>query len=285
MAERTFSIYNGPQYGFNSTTPPAKVATGTARKTMLQLQASPLAPPLRIVEWGIMFDANALATPVLVELVETGNQGASGSNWQAAKMPISTLGTAISSGGTTTFALATGGGVLFVPQYGGTSQTMLNALAIATPIVASSVGASGVLTGASELVLVTARSTDSLTVTRNVDGRGALASIPVGSPIVGVEGQLEADIVGDNLGQLYPPPSVMWQNCGWNNGGGANGTDFSGILQNRYLAPPQAVEPIGGPLIQLPLGREPEVEPGNYARIVVTAPATVNATMWIKWAE
>lgn len=284
MPERTFGIMNAPQYGYNSTTGPAKVAAGvTARRTMLQIQASPLGPCLRMVEWGIQFDDNALATPVLVELVETGNQGASGSNWTAAKMPFSTLGTAISSGSTTSFVLESGGGALFVPQYGGSAQTFLDAILLAAPL--AEIGLGGVLSGATEMVLATARSTDTLTVTRNVDGRGALSSIPVGSPIVAVEGQLQADIVGDNLGMLYPPSSVIWQNCGWNNGGGANGTDFANILQNRYLAPPQLVEPIGGPFIQLPLGREPEVEAGNYTRIVVTAPAAVNLSCWMKWAE
>src|ERR1039458_7435820 len=140
MAERTFSIMNAPQYGYNSTTGPATVATGTARKTMLQIQASPLGPALRILEWGIFLNANALATPGVVELVETGNQGASGTNFQSAKMPYSVLGTAISSGSTTSFVLATGGGVLFVPQYGGSSQTMLNASAIVAPLQASGVG-------------------------------------------------------------------------------------------------------------------------------------------------
>jgi hypothetical protein len=45
------------------------VTTGTAIKTMLQVR--PLVP-LRIVEWGISFNASALATPIVVELVETG---------------------------------------------------------------------------------------------------------------------------------------------------------------------------------------------------------------------
>jgi hypothetical protein len=284
MAERTFSIFNAPQYGYNSTTAPAKVATGATRRTMLQIQASPLGPPVRIIEWGVGFDSSSLVAPGLIELVETGNVGASGTNWVGAKMPYSTLGTAISSGATTTFALASGGGVLFVPQYGGTSQTMLNAPAIVAPI-ATAGGVSGVLSGASEMVLITARATDSLTVTRNIDGRGALASIPVGSPLLALDGQLQQDIVGDNSGQMYPPSSVIWQNCGWNNGGGAASTDLGGVLVNRFLAPPQLLEPIGGPLIQLPLGREPQVEPGNFARVVMTFPSTVNATCWIKWAE
>ena len=49
----------------------ARVAqpTGTAIRTMLQLK--PLVP-LKIYEWGISFNASALAVPVVVELIETG---------------------------------------------------------------------------------------------------------------------------------------------------------------------------------------------------------------------
>jgi hypothetical protein len=294
MAERTFSIANTPQYAYNSTTAPAKVATGTARKTMLQIQASPLGPPLHIIEWGVSFDDNALSTPGLVELVDTGNQGASGANWTAARMPYSTLATAISAATTTSFVLATGGGALFVPVFGGTAQTISSALALVAPNigVGGGTGAEGMLTGQSELVVITARSTDTLTVVRNVDGRAGatsgqgLASIPIGSPIVGVSGQFQADIVNDNDQSPYPPSSVMWQNCGWNNGSGANGTDFGNVTETRYLAPPVLIEPIGTPgPIQLPLGREPELEPGSYARIVMTMAVAANAFCWIKWAE
>jgi hypothetical protein len=52
-----------------TTTVATTVTTGTAIKTMLQVR--PLAP-LRIVEWGISFNASVLATPIVVELVETG---------------------------------------------------------------------------------------------------------------------------------------------------------------------------------------------------------------------
>jgi hypothetical protein len=162
---------------------------------------------------------------------------------------------------------------------------MLNAPALIMPVQSVGTGVSGVLTGASEMVLITARSTDTLTVTRNIDGRGAIATIPVRSPLVAIDGQLQQDIVGDNNGQMYPPSSVIWQNCGWNNGSGAASVDLGGVLVNRLLAPPQLVEPIGGPLLQLPLGREPQIEPGNYARIVMTFATTVNTTCWIKWAE
>lgn len=286
MAERTYTIMNAPQYGYNSTTAPAKIATGNTRRTMLQIQASPLGPNLRIIEWGIFFDSASVVAPFLVELLETGTQGASGSNWQAAKMPYSTLATAIASTATTSFVLATGGGVLFVPQYGGSSQAFTNAIGLIAPNIgaAGGTGASGMLTGATELVAITARSTDTLTVTRNIDGRGAITTIPIGSPLIGLQGQFQRDIVADNNAH-FMPSSVVWQNCGWSTSSTAPGTDLGNVTENRFLAPPQTIEPIGGQWIPLPLGREPEVEAGKYARIVVTAPATANASMYIKWAE
>lgn len=293
MAERSFSIFNSPQYAYNSATGPAKVATGTSRKTMLQIQANPLGPPLRIIEWGYGGDASALQTPGTIELVETGEQGASGSNWQAAKMPYSTLATAISSGSTTSFVLATGGGVLFTPNLAGTPQTTYGSTAVISPNVGAGggTGASGMLTGASEKVFISARSTDTLTVVRNIDGRASttegtgLAAIPIGSPIYGVDGQYQTDIVPDN-NSLWVPSSIVWQNSGWNNGSGSNGTDFGGVTENRYLAPPQLIEPIGGsgPIL-LPLGREPEIQPGFYARIVITVATGFNAFVWLKVAE
>lgn len=45
------------------------VTTGTAIKTMLQVKPLVL---LRVIEWGVSFDASALATPIRVELIETG---------------------------------------------------------------------------------------------------------------------------------------------------------------------------------------------------------------------
>lgn len=47
----------------------AKVTTGTALKTMLQLKPFNV---FRIVEWGISFDGSAAATPGQVELIDTG---------------------------------------------------------------------------------------------------------------------------------------------------------------------------------------------------------------------
>lgn len=51
-----------------------KVATGATIKTMLQVQST--TRQLRVVEWGISFDASAAAAPVLCELVETGTVAA-----------------------------------------------------------------------------------------------------------------------------------------------------------------------------------------------------------------
>lgn len=58
-----------------TTAGPAKVTTGTAIKTMLQIKPG-ANDPIRVVEWGISFDAAAMATPILIELVETGTVAA-----------------------------------------------------------------------------------------------------------------------------------------------------------------------------------------------------------------
>lgn len=61
-----FLLANGPM---PTTAAFVAVTTGTAIKTMLQLR--PLVP-LRIIEWGFSFNAAAMATPIVVELIETG---------------------------------------------------------------------------------------------------------------------------------------------------------------------------------------------------------------------
>lgn len=61
-----YLIGNGPM---PTTAAFAKVTTGTAIKTMLQLKTFNVA---RIVEWGISFDGSAAATPGQVELIDTG---------------------------------------------------------------------------------------------------------------------------------------------------------------------------------------------------------------------
>lgn len=53
-----------------TTAGPAKVATGTSIKTLLQVLAS-ATKSFKIIEWGISFDGSAAATPILVELLQT----------------------------------------------------------------------------------------------------------------------------------------------------------------------------------------------------------------------
>lgn len=52
-----------------TTAAPAKVATGTVIKTMMQVKG---VVPFRIVEWGYSYDGSAAATPGQIELIETG---------------------------------------------------------------------------------------------------------------------------------------------------------------------------------------------------------------------
>ena len=62
-----YRIYNGPA---PTTASQAAVATGTAIKTLLQVQASATLN-FKIKAWGISFDGSAAATPGIVECVET----------------------------------------------------------------------------------------------------------------------------------------------------------------------------------------------------------------------
>lgn len=61
-----YQIFNGPM---PTTASFAAVTTGTAIKTMLQLKTLNTG---KIVEWGISFDGSAAATPIEVELLDTG---------------------------------------------------------------------------------------------------------------------------------------------------------------------------------------------------------------------
>jgi hypothetical protein len=62
-----YLVTNGPMA---TTGPQAKVTTGTATKTLLQVQTS-ATRPLTIVEWGVSFDGSAAATPIQCELIDT----------------------------------------------------------------------------------------------------------------------------------------------------------------------------------------------------------------------
>lgn len=61
-----YQIFNGPM---PTTAAQLPVTTGTAIKTMLQLKPF---NTIKIVEWGISFDGSAAATPIKVELLDTG---------------------------------------------------------------------------------------------------------------------------------------------------------------------------------------------------------------------
>lgn len=61
-----YRVFNGPS---PTTAGQVKVTTGTAIKTLLQLKPFNIC---KIVAWGISFDGSAAATPILVELLDTG---------------------------------------------------------------------------------------------------------------------------------------------------------------------------------------------------------------------
>lgn len=71
MGQR-YLVANGPM---PTTAALAKVTTGTAIKTMLQLATS-AGNPIKVEEWGIFFDGSTAATPIQCELVETGTVAA-----------------------------------------------------------------------------------------------------------------------------------------------------------------------------------------------------------------
>lgn len=62
-----YQIFNGPS---PTTASQVAVTTGTAIKTLLQVKPG-ATQALRVIEWGISFDASAAATPGIVELCVT----------------------------------------------------------------------------------------------------------------------------------------------------------------------------------------------------------------------
>ena len=62
----SYIVFNG---AMPTTSSAAKVTTGTAIKTMLQVKP---AVPIRVIEWGVSFDGSAAATPGICELIDTG---------------------------------------------------------------------------------------------------------------------------------------------------------------------------------------------------------------------
>jgi hypothetical protein len=63
---KMYIVYNGPMC---TTSPPAKVTTGTSTKTMLQVAPN---MPVKPVAWGVSFDGTTAAVPGVCELIETG---------------------------------------------------------------------------------------------------------------------------------------------------------------------------------------------------------------------
>lgn len=61
-----YKIHNGPM---PTTAAQLPVTTGTAIKTLLQIKPF---NACKIVEWGVSFNGSAAATPIKVELVDTG---------------------------------------------------------------------------------------------------------------------------------------------------------------------------------------------------------------------
>ena len=66
MAEKTYAVTNGAAPGAAA---PVAITTGTAIKTMLQLNTNTTTPALRFVEWWVEFDGSTAATPIKVELM------------------------------------------------------------------------------------------------------------------------------------------------------------------------------------------------------------------------
>lgn len=65
MSAKTYTVLNGAVPGAAAAVP---ITTGTAIKTMLQIQAGATVA-LRIVEWWTEFDGSAAATPIKVEVL------------------------------------------------------------------------------------------------------------------------------------------------------------------------------------------------------------------------
>lgn len=61
-----YNVFNAPM---PTTAAIAAVTTGTAIKTLLQLKPFNI---IRVIEFGISFDGSAAATPIKVELIDTG---------------------------------------------------------------------------------------------------------------------------------------------------------------------------------------------------------------------
>lgn len=105
MTSATYFCGNFPM---QTTAAPAKVTTGTAVKTMLQVLAGS-AKPLYVKKWSCGFDGSVAATPIVCELIETGTIAATvtahvaagvqpyGADQTASTVTLSTSGTGYTS--------------------------------------------------------------------------------------------------------------------------------------------------------------------------------------------
>lgn len=77
-----YKVYNGAS---PTTAKFVAVTTGTNIKTLLQLKLGGSTNQVgKVVEWGISFDGSAAATPIPVELIDTGTVGATITEFVAA---------------------------------------------------------------------------------------------------------------------------------------------------------------------------------------------------------
>lgn len=266
MAERTYTAWNGSMQGGSVT----KVTTGTALKTMMQLATNPVGPPIRIIEWGCSFDGTSLATPGVVELVSTGQVGATVTAYNE---PYTTVHTAIASGATTTLVVTNGSGGSGTAGFPSSAPFTIRVFPQGPPTAA-------------ERMLVTTAATGtnaSWTVVRNIDGNGALSAIAAGSPVIGELGQFFSDVSANNNGVYIPPSSVLLN--GSTTGSGFTSSAEGTITTVRQLAGPKLIQPTNLYEAQYPLAREPEVAPGDVVRIRMTFGAAINALCYIIWAE
>lgn len=258
MAERTFSALSAAQP--TTAAPVAISLSASALKVIQQIHAPYDGPPLRITEWGCAFNSPTPGTGMALELVEVNVGATSGT---AYNVPYTRLNTAISSSGTTTIVPFSNAG------FPGSGNYLAQAM--------------------TEIFEVTAgQGSNSWTVVRGVNG-GALSAIPTQTPIVGV-GCPPGDIIPDNTtGLLVPSRIAAQQYFDVLNSLPVSGFGFStqgSPTVVRELTAP-IVSPTGSYVAQQPLGREPEVTPGNFAQIRVTTASgeTPGVVSWIKWAE
>lgn len=118
MAEKLYWTANG---AMPTTAALAPVTTGTAIKTLLQLQCG-TADKIQVVEWGISFDGSAAATPIRCELIHTGTVAATVTAHVAAGVqPFNDTGgttSALQLGTTGTGYTATAEGTVTTSRYG-----------------------------------------------------------------------------------------------------------------------------------------------------------------------